>query len=104
SNGAFTLGGIAPTEFAVLRSVSGGQSTLNYYWAEWQGLTAVNSYQVQISGVESGQHTSFAGASAAYFNTNSAAYDITAVPEPSSAGVLALIGAFAGALRRRRQP
>ncbi|MEL7499760.1 MAG: hypothetical protein AAFN77_19310 [Planctomycetota bacterium] len=96
----FTLNGSAPDEFFGLgkRTEIGGFG-YSFYWAEWQGLNASNSYSVQLAGT--GQHQSLAGAKASYFNTANSAFNITAVPEPSAMLVLVVLG-FASLAHRQR--
>ena len=96
----FSLAGSAPDEFEFLGpGPDNGGFSLNLYWAEWQGLNAATDYSVQLLGT--GQHQSLAGVKASYFNTSDSNYNISAVPEPGSLGILAsLLGVIS--LRRRQ--
>lgn len=97
----FSLGGLNPDEFVDLgqRTEIGG-FPYNFYWAEWQGLSAAPSLGIQVFGT--GQHQSLAGAQLTYFNTTSS-FNINSVPEPGSAGIVAgLLACVATGFRRRR--
>lgn len=96
----FQINGMNPDQFIDLgqRAAVGGFD-YNFYWAEWQGLDAAATYDIIVSGT--GEHESYAGAQLTYFN-DSSVIDISAVPEPGSACILApaLLGVLT--LRRRR--
>lgn len=103
---AFLLSGIAPTEFELTGSQTVnvpniGDVDFNYYWAEWQGLSASDAYQLVVSA--SAQHVSLAGVKLDYFNTPSSSLDIiaTAIPEPTSG--LVLIAGFVSLMIRRKR-
>jgi hypothetical protein len=100
----FMLGLAQPDDFFRLtRDVQiggfGAPAAVDYYWAEWNGLTAATDFTVLATGT--GIHQSLVAAKFSYVNTSSASYNITAIPEPSSAALgfslLSLLG-----LRRRR--
>lgn len=96
----FTIGGVQSDEFIDLgQRVEIGGSGYNFYWAQWQGLSATDSLSVRITGT--GEHESLAGAKTSYFNTSSS-FNITAVPEPGSLIVLVPLTGIAF-LRRRRE-
>lgn len=98
---SFTLAGEVPDEFLELGTLTSiGGFPYHFYWAEWQGLDAAASFQIRIGAA--GQHSSLAGASAAWFNT-SAPFDIRAVPEAISPLWLAGIGIGLGVCRRRHR-
>jgi len=96
----FTLGGNVPNEFLSFDGPEIGGFPYTIYWAEWQGLSAASSYSVTLAGT--GQHQSLAGAQASYFNSSDSSFDITAVPEPGSAGLLLVASALMLVRRRRR--
>ena len=45
----------------------GDDIPINFYWAEWIGMPAISSFEVEITGAE--EHVSFCSAHASYFNT-----------------------------------
>lgn len=96
----FSLDGLAATEFVDLgQRANIGGFPYNFYWAEWQGVTARADASIEVAGL--GPHEGMAGAKVTYFNTASSQFDISAVPEPGTG--LLLLAATAGVLLRRRR-
>ena len=63
---------LVPDEFEFLGArasldFDGDQIPINYYWAEWNGMTASPDFEVSVSGAA--EHVSFCSVRASHFNT-----------------------------------
>lgn len=103
---SFLLNGISSDEFISLGTrtqlvAGGGQPAqdVNYYWAAWNGLDALSSYSIEIGPGQN--HAVFAAAHVDYINTASRS-SITVVPEPGTAGLVAL-GSCLALIRRKQR-
>ncbi|MCH2183482.1 MAG: PEP-CTERM sorting domain-containing protein [Mariniblastus sp.] len=97
----FTLGGLSPTEFFKTGETVSAGFTYSYYWAEWQGVDSDEDLTAIMAGTPFNIHQSLAAVRFDYKNTGNSAYNMQAVPEPSSFAMMAVVASFIG-LRRRR--
>lgn len=91
----FSIGGSGPDEFINLGQrhsldFGGDAIPVNFYWAEWIGLSADTDYTLDIS-AGFVPHRVMTGTKVSYFNTSSA-FNISAVPEPGSCLALGILG------------
>ncbi len=95
------IGDRSPDEFTTLVTQGEGMTRLYLHWAAWNGLTRSSDYTATFAAPAGTQHISLAAAKFSYFNTDDQNFRITAIPEPTSAVALMLLGA-GFALRRRK--
>jgi len=96
----FLLNGAAPNEFFTFGQLNIGGFTTDLYWAQWEGLSAMDSFVATLAAPTGSVHRSLAATKVTYFNT-ATPYTIQAVPEPSLIGLLGM--SSIGLLLRRRR-